>query len=158
MGCALWVMSTGPWAQSPGASTQVLIVTGLSGEPRFATGFHATASALYDAAKTRWGAADSSLVYLAEDPAQDPVRIRGKATRENLAAAFAALARPTAPGAVVLGVLAGHGSGEWAESTAPPPGPLPPAAATLVYGAEAAAQDPVRIRGKATRENLAADF
>ena len=123
MGCALWVMSTGPWAQSPGASTQVLIVTGLSGEPRFATGFHATASALYDAAKTRWGAADSSLVYLAEDPAQDPVRIRGKATRENLAAAFAALARQTAPGNVVLVVLIGHGSGEGADSRISLPGP-----------------------------------
>jgi len=118
----LWVLGSGVWGQRA-PSTHVLIVTGLSGEPRFATGFHATASALYDAAKARWGADDSSLVYLAEDPAQDPARIRGKATRENLAAAFAALARQTAPGNIVLVVLIGHGSGEGGDSRISLPGP-----------------------------------
>lgn len=106
-----------------GGATRVLLVTGLSGEPRFATGFHAAASALYDAAQARWGVADSSLVYLAEDPAQDPKRIRGRATRENLAGAFAELARRAVAGDIVLVVLIGHGSGEGAESRLSLPGP-----------------------------------
>jgi hypothetical protein len=101
----------------------VLLVTGLTGEPRFATAFHSAASALYDAAQTRWGVADSSLVYLAEDPGQDSQRIRGRATRDNLAAAFAELARRSSPGDVVLVVLIGHGSGEGEASRLSLPGP-----------------------------------
>jgi len=101
----------------------VLLVTGLSGEPRFATGFHTAASALYDAAQARWGVPDSSLIYLAEDPVQDPKRIRGRATRDNLAAAFGELARRSAPGDVVLIVLIGHGSGQGADSRLSLPGP-----------------------------------
>ncbi|HEV8613671.1 MAG TPA: hypothetical protein VGQ73_09165 [Gemmatimonadales bacterium] len=114
-------------AAQAGGATHVLIVTGLSGEPRFATTFHSAASTLYDAAKARWGVADSNLVYLAEDPALDP-RIRGRATRENLAAAFASVARRSAAGDVVLVVLIGHGSGEGGNSRLSLPGPDPSAA------------------------------
>lgn len=109
-------------AQSGGA-TRVLLVTGLSGEPRFATSFHNAASALYDAAKARWGVADSSLVYLAEEPARDPARIRGRSTRDNIAAAFRELARRSQSGDVVLIVLIGHGSGEGPDSRLSLPGP-----------------------------------
>ena len=104
-------------------SLLVLLVTGLAGEPRFATGFHAAASTLYDAAKTRWGVADSSLWYFAENPAQDPARIKGRSTRENLAAAFADLARRSSAGDVILIVLIGHGSGQGPESRLSLPGP-----------------------------------
>jgi len=117
------VTSAAPVAAQASASTQVLLVTGLSGEPRFATGFHSAASALYDAAKARWGADDSSLVYLAEDPSQDPARIRGRSTRENLTAAFAGFARRMPPGGVLLVVLIGHGSGQGGDSRLSLPGP-----------------------------------
>ena len=43
--------------------------------------------AVYDAARSKWGVADSGLVYLAEDPSQDPARMTGRATREAIAAA-----------------------------------------------------------------------
>ena len=109
-------------AQTGGAGTRVLLVTGLSGEPRFATAFHATASALYDAAQARWGVADSSLLYLAEDSSSDRARVRSRSTRENLAKAFATLARQSARGDLVLVVLIGHGSGEGAESRLSLPG------------------------------------
>ena len=117
----------------PGGATRVLLVTGLSGEPRFATRFHSAASALYDAAQLRWGVPDSSLVYLAEDPAQDAKRIRARATRDNLAAAFADLARRSAPGDVVLVVLIGHGSGQGADSRLSLPGPDATAADFLAW-------------------------
>ncbi len=52
----------------------VLLVTGLSGEPRFATSFHTAAAAVFDAARTKWGVSDSGVIYLAEDPAQDAAR------------------------------------------------------------------------------------
>jgi hypothetical protein len=122
MGYGLWVSPASGHGQSSGA-TRVLIVTGLSGEPRFATSFHAAASALYDAAKGRWAVPDSNLIYLAEDPGQDPGRIRARATRENLAAAFAELTRRSAPGDVVLVLLLGHGAGEGPDSRLSLPGP-----------------------------------
>lgn len=109
--------------QSPEPATHVLLVTGLSGEPRFATAFHADAASIYDAAKARWIRSDSSLVYLAEDPAQDPARIRGRATREAVAAAIATLAARSSSGDVVLIVLIGHGSGQGADSRFNLPGP-----------------------------------
>ncbi len=114
---------TTPLGAQPAGTPRVLLVTGLSGEPRFATAFHAAASQLYDAARSRWGVADSSLIYLAEDPAQDATRIRGRATRDNVAAAFQELARRSAPGDVVLVVLLGHGSGQGADSRLSLPGP-----------------------------------
>ena len=109
-------------AQSGGA-THVLLVTGLAGEPRFATSFHAAAALIYDAAKQRWGVADSSLRWLAEDPALDPARIAGRSTREGVAEAFAGLARRSVPGDLILVVLIGHGSGEGADSRLNLPGP-----------------------------------
>ncbi len=111
-----------------GPATHVLIVSGLSGEPQYASAFHAAASQVFDAAKTRWGVADSSLVYLAEDPAADPARIRGKASREALGEAFGRLTRTSRPGDLVLVLLLGHGSGQGAESRLSLPGPDPSAA------------------------------
>jgi hypothetical protein len=108
--------------QQAGA-THVLLVTGLSGEPRFATAFHAAAAAIHDAAKARWIASDSSLVFLAEDPGKDPARIKGRATRDAIAGAILALGKRSAPGDVVLIVLIGHGSGQGPDSRLNLPGP-----------------------------------
>ena len=52
--------------------THVLVITGLSAEPAAAERFKASAGPIVDAAKTKWGVSDSSLVYLAENPAADP--------------------------------------------------------------------------------------
>lgn len=104
-------------------SVHVLIVTGLAGEPRYATAFHATSAALHDLARTAWGVTDSSVVLLAEKPETDPVRIRGRSTREGVGQALVGLSRRVAPGDVVLIVLVGHGSGEGADSRVSLPGP-----------------------------------
>jgi hypothetical protein len=101
-------------AQNP--ATHVLIVTGLTGEPRFAPAFDSAAALVFDAARSRWGVADSSLLYLGENPARDAGRIRGRATREGVAAAFGTLARRSGAGDVVFVLLIGHGSGEGAQS------------------------------------------
>lgn len=110
-------------ALGQGGATHVLLVTGLSGEPRFARAFDSAAAVVYDAAKGRWGAAESSLVYLGEDPARDPARIQARATRENISARLAALTRRSAAGDLVFILLVGHGSGEGAQSRFNLPGP-----------------------------------
>jgi hypothetical protein len=90
--------------------THVLIVTGVSGEPRFANDFHQHATALRTAATQKFGVADSLITYLAEDPARDPKTIRDKSTRENVARAVEAVRQRSRTGDVVFIVLIGHGA------------------------------------------------
>lgn len=111
-----------------GPSTHVLLVTGLSGEPRLARMFDSAAATVFDAAKARWVDRDSNLVYLGEDPGRDPGRIGGRATREALASAFAGMTRRSKPGDLVFVLLVGHGSGEGQNSRVNLPGPDPTAA------------------------------
>lgn len=109
-------------------ATHVLIVSGLAGEPRFARAFGEAAVAIHDAARDRWKVTDSSLIWLAEDPALDAMRIRGRATRESVEQALLTLSRRVAPGDQLVVVLIGHGSGEGAASRVNLPGPDPTAA------------------------------
>ena len=110
--------------QAPaGPATHALIVTGLSGEPQYAGSFARDAALLYDAAKTRWGVADSSLIYLAERPEADPDRVRGRASREAVIEALARLAGRAHQGDVVLVVIFGHGSQQGDEPRVSLPGP-----------------------------------
>jgi hypothetical protein len=116
--------------------THLLIVTGLGGEPQFSESFAKQGAALYDVARTQWRVADSSLTWLAEDPARDPRRIGGRASKETVAAALVALSRRVAPGDVVVVALIGHGSGEGPSSRVNLPGADPTAAeyATWIGG------------------------
>ena len=106
----------------------VLIITGLAGEPQYRARFLDAAATLADSARTRWGVADSSLIVLGEDPAQDPKHIKAKATKEEVAQAFVTLSRRVAPGDIVLVFLNGHGAGEGPQSRVNLPGPDPTAA------------------------------
>lgn len=108
--------------------THLLVITGLGGEPAYSTAFATQGAALVDLARTQWRVADSSLTWLAEDPAKDPRRIAGRATKEAVAAAFLTLSSRVAPGDVMVVVLIGHGSGEGAQSRVNLPGADPTAA------------------------------
>ncbi len=108
--------------------THVLIVTGLGGEPQFSQSFVAQGAALFELARTQWRVADSSLVWLGEDPALDKARIRGRATREAVGAAFLALSNRVGAGDALVVMLIGHGSGEGANSRVNLPGADPTAA------------------------------
>jgi hypothetical protein len=103
--------------------THLIVVTGLSGEPQYATAFAKLGTALVDHAKLRWGVRDSGLVYLAERPAADPTRITGRATREAVLAAVGQVARRAAKNDVVLILLIGHGSEQGDEARFNLPGP-----------------------------------
>ena len=111
-----------------GGAMHVLLVTGLSAEPQFARQFANAAGSIYDAARKQWHVSDSNIAYLSENPAADPARMTGKATKEAIAGAFDRLAKRVHPGDVVLIVLMGHGSGEMTQSAVNVPGPDPTAA------------------------------
>jgi hypothetical protein len=117
-GCGLLVS-----AASLGAQTHVLIVTGASGESRYATSFHAAASALVDALVNQHGLTPDDVTYLAEDPARDATRIDGKSSKQEVTKAIASVAGRARAGDRVLLVLIGHGSHAGADSRFNLPGP-----------------------------------
>ena len=97
-------------ASTLGAQTRVIIVTGASGEPKYAASFYAAASSLVDALVTKHGLAPDDITYLAEDPAQDTARIDGKSTKEEVTRALTRVAGEARAGDRVLVILIGHGS------------------------------------------------
>lgn len=110
-------------AAAAAQAAHLVVVTGLSGEPQYAARFGASAAALVDAATGRWGMPADRVVYLGENPAADPRRIRGRATRDGVLAALARVGAAAAPDDVVLVVLIGHGSQQGDEARLSLPGP-----------------------------------
>ena len=92
------------------AQTRLVVVSGVSGEARFATAFHQLALGMVDAARTRYGVADSAITWLAEDPAKAPGRIAGRSTKEAIAGAIAATASRMQPNERLLLLVIAHGS------------------------------------------------
>lgn len=92
--------------------TYLLIVTGSSGEPSFATQFHALAMGFRAVAGPKFGIPDSQVIYLAEQVTPDPKSISGRSTREGVIQAFDRIAARASAGDVVMILLIGHGSSE----------------------------------------------
>jgi len=103
--------------------TQMVIVSGLGGEPQYAEQFHEWAISLADAAHTTHGLAVSAVTVLTEDPSRDPTRIRAKSTKENVERAFADIAAAAGPADQLFVVLIGHGSSRGDEAKINLPGP-----------------------------------
>ena len=106
---------------SLGAQTQVIIVTGASGEPQYAASFHAAGSALVDALVAKHGFTLDDITYLAEDPARDTKRIDGKSSKQELTQAITRVSARS--GDRVLLILIGHGSHAGSDSRFNLPGP-----------------------------------
>jgi hypothetical protein len=105
------------------AQTRLVVISGLAGEPKYVEAFHAWSASLIDAARTRYGVSDSSIVWLAEDPAKAAGRIAGKSTKESIERTLDGLASRMRAGEQLVLVLVGHGSmqGEGARLTLPGP-------------------------------------
>ena len=116
-GCGL--VLTAPLA----AQTHVLIVSGASGEAKYATSFHAAATAFAYALVTTHGVPPDNVIYLAENPARDPARIDGKSSKSELSKALARVTEKARAGDRVMLVLIGHGSHAGADSRLNLPGP-----------------------------------
>lgn len=129
LGCLLVALAGPAQAQR----THLLVVTGLGGEPAYSEAFAKQGAALVEVARAQWRVSDSSVVWLAEDPARDARRMTGRATKEAVAGAFVALSRRVSPGDVVVVALIGHGSGEGGQSRVNLPGVDPTAAEYLVW-------------------------
>ena len=105
------------------AQTRLVVISGLPGEPKYAESFHAWSASLVDAARSRYGVADSSIVWLAEDPGKAPGSIASKSTKENVERTLDGLATRMRAGEQLVVVLVGHGStqGDGVRLTLPGP-------------------------------------
>jgi hypothetical protein len=101
---------TGAAQDAPRA--HLLIISGASGEPRFAEQFHQLASALRGAATMRFGVPDSLIIWLAESTERDPGLITGRSTREGIIQSVGRIAARARPGDQVLVLLLGHGTSD----------------------------------------------
>ena len=111
-------------AASVNAQTNLVIVSGIGGEPKFTQSFAAWSSALAQAASERGKLPDTSIVWLGDSSASTGKTrwYRGASTRANIEQTLARLAERGGRSSLIL-VLIGHGSGEGADTRISLPGP-----------------------------------
>ena len=111
-------------AESQGVGrARVLIVSGVTGEPQYATAFAKQATTMIDALTKRFGIPESNIVYLAETTAGESAKAKATSTKENVERELKALADQSKNGDVLFVMLIGHGSGEDAATRFSLPGP-----------------------------------
>jgi hypothetical protein len=109
-------------ADAASAQTQLLIVSGLGGQPKYTKLFGELSSTLAQAAHERWRMADSSITWLGDTAATRTRWFRGPSSRDNIDRVLARLAERN-PGEQLVFVVIGHGSGEREDTRVSLPGP-----------------------------------
>lgn len=109
-------------AAAVGAQTQLVIISGIGGDPRYTRQFGELSASLAQAAKDRARVADTSIVWLGDTSSSRNRWFRGPSTRANVEQTLNRLAARSGNDPLVL-VLIGHGSGEGAETRISLPGP-----------------------------------
>jgi hypothetical protein len=109
-------------AEAQDGAGHLVIISALSGEPRFAAAFTEWGATLATAATQRHGVPEANVVWLAESEDADP-RIRGRSTREVVERELRALAGRAGPRDRITIVMFGHGSFADGESSINLPGP-----------------------------------
>ena len=113
---------SGGTAQASVAQTQLVIVSGLGGQPKYTKSFGELSSSLAQAAHERWKLADSSITWLGDTAAARTRWFRGASSRDNIDRLLVRLAARNPAEQLVL-VLIGHGSGEGEDTRVSLPGP-----------------------------------
>lgn len=90
--------------------THLVLVVGLSGEGSYKDRFHGWASTIREAAVGRLGVAEANVVWLADDTAAAPGKIRDRATLAALRAVVAGIDQRAGAEDRIVFVLIGHGT------------------------------------------------
>jgi hypothetical protein len=111
-----------PAAALQDGATHVLIVTGLSGEPRFAEQYREWGAALVEAATARHGVPAANVVWLAERE-DVHAQVQARSSLDNIEASLRRLADATTAADRVLLLFFGHGTFANGETLVNVPGP-----------------------------------
>lgn len=120
--CAILSVAGATSVSAQESAGHLVIISGLSGEDRFARDYLEWGSGLAAAAVERYGLPVSNVVWLAED-AEAHAGIRGRSTRENVERELRTLSQRAGAGDRILIVIFGHGSYQSGESRINLPGP-----------------------------------
>jgi hypothetical protein len=120
--CAVLSCAAATSASAQESAGHLVIISGLSGEDRFARDYVEWGSGLAAAAVERYGLPASNVVWLAEDDAAH-AGIRARSTRENVERELRTLSQRAAANDRILIVIFGHGSYQSGESRINLPGP-----------------------------------
>ena len=110
-------------APAAAQDAHVAVIVGLGGEPEHAETFRRWAASLVDHASGRLKIPRERILYLAEDPQQDPQRATARATKAEIQKRLPALGAAAKPEDVVFVVLIGHGTSDGKVSKFNLPGP-----------------------------------
>jgi hypothetical protein len=110
LGALLLLLPAAPSrAAAQDGDTHILIITGLSGEARFAAQYREWGAALVSTARDRQGVPAANVVWLAEREDVHEL-VSGRSTRENVEAQLRGIAARARPADRVLILLFGHGT------------------------------------------------
>jgi hypothetical protein len=104
------------------AQTQLVIISGIGGDPKYTRQFGELSASLAQAANARARLPDTTIVWLGDTSSSRNKWFRGASTRDNVERTLSRLAARPGSDPVIL-VLVGHGSGEGAETRISLPGP-----------------------------------
>ena len=102
--------------------THLIVIAGVGGSEEHTEKFNKWATAVVDAAK-KHGVADANITYLGERTELDPVRMKGRSTKDNVAKAVTDTAGRAKPNDEVFILLIGHGSFDGRTAAFNLPGP-----------------------------------
>jgi hypothetical protein len=108
LGIALVALLTA--APAAAQETYVAVIVGLAGEPEHGEAFRRWAGSLVDHATGPLAIPAERILYLMEDPQQDPKRSAGKATKDSIVKGLSAIGSAVKADDVVFVVLIGHGT------------------------------------------------
>ncbi len=117
--------SAGPLAAQPTARTHLVVITGVSGEKRFADSFQALSKTLIGTASGRFGIPDAQITYLTENAASaaETAGKSGRSTKENITKTLGAVVAGLRPNDMLAIVIFGHGSSLGGTNKLNVPGP-----------------------------------
>ncbi len=123
MGAGMSALCAAPAAAQSGGNTHLVVIAGVSGEPRIAESWTGLSMALWTAATTRFGIPASHVTLLAEDSTRDPAHVAGRSTKATVERILGALARSLTAEDRLVVVLFAHGSALTGSTTVNLPGP-----------------------------------
>jgi hypothetical protein len=109
-------------AQDAGG-THLVVISGVSGEPRIGAQWQGMAMALHTAATQRFGLASSRVIVLAEDSVRDGDRVRGRSSKATIERVLGGLARSLTVSDRLVVIVIAHGSSLGGATRVNLPGP-----------------------------------
>ena len=104
------------------AQTQLVIVSGLGGQPQYTKSFAQLSTTLAQAAHERWGVPASAIAWLGDTAAPRSSWYKAPSLKANIEQTLSGLAQRPGTEPVIL-VVIGHGAGEGEDSRVSLPGP-----------------------------------